>query len=250
MRVSVHEAEIARARFLSLAPAGFEEVELGDRLELVAYADERGEAGIRAAFPSATATAVEPGWEDRWRAFHRPVRAGGLWIGPPWEEPDARLPSVVIDPGRAFGTGAHATTRGCVELLARGLRGGLLDAGCGSGVLAIAAVKLGFRPVVAVDVDPDAVEAALANARRNDVELDVRVLDALEDPLPRADLLVANIELQAVQALLVRWSGAHAVTSGYLAHDMPDPGDWLHEQRIELDGWAADRFSRGMIDRT
>jgi ribosomal protein L11 methyltransferase len=241
--VDVHEAEIARARFLWLAPDGFEEVERGDRLELAAYGDEHVEALIRATFPTASTDAVEAGWEDRWRAFHRPVLAGGLWIGPPWDEP-AAPDSVVIDPGRAFGTGAHATTRACVELLARSPRASVVDAGCGSGVLSIAAVKLGFDPVFAMDVDPEAVEAARGNAQRNGVELDVRQSDALTDALPTADLLVANIELQVVRRLLARWTGPAAITSGYLVHERPDADGWAHEERIELDGWAADRLSR------
>jgi phytoene dehydrogenase-like protein len=88
-------------------------------LELAAYVSAEVERTIRGAFDGVSSQPVEPGWEDRWRAFHRPVRAGGLWIGPPWETPPAGAPSVVVDPGRAFGTGAHATTRACIELLAR-----------------------------------------------------------------------------------------------------------------------------------
>ena len=123
------------------------------------------------AFPDAEVAPVQPGWEDGWRAFHRPVRAGGLWIGPPWEQPDPGEPAVVIDPGRAFGTGAHPTTRLCVELLARCERGSLLDVGCGSGVLSIAAARLGYGPIQAVDNDPVAVETTIANAEVNGVVL-------------------------------------------------------------------------------
>ena len=103
---------------------------------------------------------VEPGWEDRWRAFHRPCHAGGLWIGPPWIDPPAGETAVVVDPGRAFGTGAHPTTRASIDMLARLDRGSLLDAGCGSGVVSVAAARLGFAPVTAVDVDEVAVEVA------------------------------------------------------------------------------------------
>ena len=143
-------AEIARALLLALAPSGFEELETDGRLELVVYADDdESERRIRAEFENVTSQPVEPGWEDAWRDFHRPVRAGGLWVGPPWETPPPGEPAVVVDPGRAFGTGAHPTTRACIELLARRRRTSVLDAGCGSGVLAVAAVRLGFGPVFA-----------------------------------------------------------------------------------------------------
>jgi ribosomal protein L11 methyltransferase len=243
VRVRAAEAELARARFLTLAPEGFEEITFGDELELAAYTDGSGEERIRCAFPSAEATAVQPGWEERWREFHRGITVAGVWIGPPWERPLGDS-SVVVEPGHAFGTGAHATTRACVELLATAARGSVLDAGCGSGVLSLAASRLGFGPVVAVDVDEAALEATRGNAARNGVELEVLFLDVLRDDLPAADLLVANIELAAVTALLRRWNGRRAITSGYLAEEQPEPPGWSGEERIELDGWAADFLAR------
>jgi ribosomal protein L11 methyltransferase len=237
------EAEIARARLLALAPDGFEEVQTGVGLELVVYADEPAEARIRTAFPEVASHPLEPGWEDAWRAFHRPVRTGGLWIGPPWESPPPGEPAVVVDPGRAFGTGAHPTTRACVELLARCDRGSVLDAGCGSGVLAVAAARLGFGPVFALDHDAAAVEAADLTAALNGVTLKVSRADVLSAELPRVNLLVANIELRAVEALLARRPAAVAITSGYLAHETPHADAWEHADRLELDGWAADRFA-------
>jgi ribosomal protein L11 methyltransferase len=238
--VPAPDAEIARARLLPLAPAGFEEVELGSHVELVAYADESGEDAIRRAFEGVISTPVEPGWEDRWRAFHRPVRAGGLWIGPPWEQVPADEPTVIVDPGRAFGTGAHPTTRACIELLAGVPRGSVLDAGCGSGVLAVAAARLGFEPVYALDADPAAVEATTATAGRNGVQVSVSRGDAVADELPRVDLVVANIELDVVEALLARRPSATAITSGYFASDVPASPGWQRVGRHELDGWAAD----------
>jgi ribosomal protein L11 methyltransferase len=242
--VPAADAEIARARLLPLAPHGFEEVERDSEVELAVYTDARGEAAISGAFEIVTVTRVAAGWEHRWREFHRPVEAGGLWIGPPWEAPSSSLPSVVIDPGRAFGTGAHATTRACLELLARCERGSVLDAGCGSGVLAIAAVKLGFAPVSAMDVDSAAVEATRANAERNGAVVEIVHGDATSDALPPADVLVANIELQAVETLLVRRPARSALVSGYLAHEAPAAPGWTKEERIVLDGWAADRVVR------
>jgi ribosomal protein L11 methyltransferase len=238
--VPAGEAEIARARLLPLAPAGFEEVELGGELELAVYAESDAEERIRAAFPDASSSPVDPGWEHRWRAFHLPVRAGGLWIGPPWEPPPAGEVAVVVDPGRAFGTGGHPTTRACIELLSGVARGSLLDAGCGSGVLAVAAARLGFEPVFALDHDPAAVEAAERTAHANGVRVSVSAADVLAHGLPRVDVVVANIELRAVDALLARRPAATAVTSGYLADEAPSANGWEHAERIELDGWAAD----------
>jgi ribosomal protein L11 methyltransferase len=170
------------------------------------------------------------------------VRVGGLWIGPPWEAPSRGEKAVVIDPGRAFGTGAHATTRACVELLARQRRSSMLDLGCGSGVVAIAAVLLGFRPVVAADVDPVAVEVARENAARSGVKLEVLEADALRDALPAAELVVANIELAAVEALLARRLSRRAIVSGYLAGEAPEAPGWARVDELELDGWSAHVF--------
>ena len=125
-----------------------------------------------------------PGWEDEWRRFHVPVVVGPLWIGPPWQESQPGSTPVVIDPGRAFGTGAHETTRLCLELLLELDRGSFLDVGCGSGVLAIAAARLGFAPVVALDVDESAVDATRRNAKANGVDLNVERADATSDSLP------------------------------------------------------------------
>jgi ribosomal protein L11 methyltransferase len=177
--------------------------------------------------------------------FHRPVRIGPLWVGPPWLAPADGALAVVVDPGRAFGTGAHATTRLCLEFLLELPRSDLLDVGCGSGVLAIAAAKLGFGPVTAVDVEPAAVEAARANAAANDVVVAVRRLDALRDVLPATDTIVANMTLDAVAALAGRVTATRLVTSGYLAAKRPSVSGLAPAERHELDGWAADLFVRG-----
>lgn len=243
IRVPAVEVEIARVLLLSLVPAGFEEVEGGGCVELAVYTDERGEGPIRAAFAQVSTAPVEPGWEDRWRAFHQPVRAGGLWIGPPWERSPVDEPAVVVDPGRAFGTGAHPTTRACIELLARLERRSVLDAGCGSGVIAVAAARLGFEPVFAVDLDRTAVEAARETARGNRVRVDVRWADVVRDELPKVDLVVANIELRVVEALLGRRPATRAITSGYLAHEAPQVPGWEAVSHLELDGWSAHVFA-------
>jgi ribosomal protein L11 methyltransferase len=245
VRVPADEAEPARARLLALAPAGLEEVDGDGWLELAAYLDEDGERSVREVFAQVSASPVEPGWEDRWRTFHRSVLVAGLWVGPPWERPPTGVAAVVVDPGRAFGTGGHPTTRACIELLAELDRGSCLDAGCGSGVVAVAAARLGFGPVVAVDDDPAAFEAAAATALRNEVSVDVRRADVLRDRLPRTDVLVANIELGVVEALLCRNPARIAVTSGYLAHEVPAAEGWQRAARLELEGWAADVLVAG-----
>ena len=169
---------------------------------------------------------------------------GRFWVGPPWEKPPARVETIVIDPGRAFGTGAHPTTRMTLELLQEIAPTSLLDVGCGSGVLAIAAVKLGFTPVVGIDTDDAAIEATLANAGVNGVELAALPCDALVDDLPTAGVAVANVALDVVERLLVRLPVTTAVTSGYLDRDRPAVAGWEHVDRRERDGWAADLLRR------
>lgn len=229
---------------LELFPQGFEEVEGPDGVELVAYTDAAGEERLWQAFGGAKSADVEDGWEDRWRRFHRPVRVGPLWVGPPWEEAPPGATAVVIDPGRAFGTGAHATTRLCLELLLDAPHGSLLDVGCGSGVIAIAAAKLGFGPVVGIDVDPVAVEVAAANALVNGVDVEVRLADATAGNLPQVETAVANITLEAVDAAFPRLRCDRAVTSGYLVSERPRATGFRHLRRLCAEGWAADLYRR------
>jgi ribosomal protein L11 methyltransferase len=245
--VPPEEAEGTAARVLELVPQGYEEAAGGEVIELVTYVDAATAERIVALFPHASVVPVPAGWEDAWRAFHRPAVAGGVWLGPPWEQPPPGLPAVVIDPGRAFGTGAHATTRLCVELLAQLERGSLLDVGCGSGVLSIAGARLGYGPLLAVDSDPHAVEATLDNAAANRVDVDVRLADATLEALPAFDVAVANIALGAVEGVLARLSGRSAITAGYLVQERPGAAGWAHVARLELDGWAADHFVRQTV---
>jgi ribosomal protein L11 methyltransferase len=128
---------------------------------------------------------------------------------------------VVIDPGRAFGTGAHETTRLCLELLLDVPRGSLLDAGCGSGVLSIAAAKLGFEPVHAVDLDPQAVEATMRNAAANGVAVDVRVADAADSELPQTENAVVNVALDIDGRIAARLDCNRVIASGYLLTESP-----------------------------
>ena len=229
---------------LELFPEGFEETDASDGVELIAYTTAHGEERLWQAFGGAVATDVAEDWADRWRRFHRPVEVAGLWIGPPWETPSDGADAIVIDPGRAFGTGAHATTRLCIELLARVPRGSLLDIGCGSGVLSIAAARLGHGPLVAVDVDEVAVEVAAENAAANGVTLDVRLLDAVVEALPAADTVVANIAPEPVAALSGRLDCTRVITSGYLVSEGPLLAGFERADRVEDAGWAADLHVR------
>ena len=224
---------------LELFPEGFEEIDRPGGVELAAYTDSAGEERMWAFFGGVRAADIDGGWEDKWRAFHRPVRVGRLWVGPPWEAPDDDALAVVIDPGRAFGTGSHPTTQLCLAVLQELEPQSLLDVGCGSGVLSVAAALLGFAPVVAVDIEAPSVDATRMNAEDNGVELDVRLV-AADDALPRAEIVVANISLESVEALGGRIECTTLVTSGYLASDAPALPGFRHLARRTLGGWACD----------
>ena len=138
-----------------------------------------------------SSTEIPDDWADRWRDFHKPLLVGErLWLRPSWEPEREGAIDVVVDPGQAFGTGAHPTTRLCLEYLleladAGENDGALTDLGTGSGVLAIAAAKLGWSPVTGYDHEPAAIEASAANAAINGVEIDFHRQN-LRESLPRA----------------------------------------------------------------
>ncbi|MCD6726945.1 MAG: 50S ribosomal protein L11 methyltransferase [Solirubrobacteraceae bacterium] len=213
LRVRRAEAEIALAELLELAPSGVEERELpGDVVEYAVYGPP-GElpalpelrAAVGGALVDIVSEEIPDDWHERWRAFHRPVelpceRAGGLGlrVRPPWEPArpgGGGVLDLVIDPGQAFGTGAHETTRLCLELLLTLEPGGAcVDLGCGSGVLAIAAARLGWGPVLGLDHEEASIEATLANAAANGARVSARRFDLLLDgPPPVAPTVLANL---------------------------------------------------------
>jgi ribosomal protein L11 methyltransferase len=212
VRVRREQAELVLAELLSFAPGGVEEVSQGPLVEYAVYGPP-GElpslpdlqAAVGDALVEVTTSQIADDWSERWREFHVPlVLDGALTVRPPWEAPRGEPGvDVVIDPGQAFGTGAHATTRLCLELmLSLDPGGGFVDLGCGSGVLAITAAKLGWAPVIALDNDPSALEATRENARVNEVEVEVRRVDLRVDEVPSAGTVAANL----LAPLLLGWA--------------------------------------------
>jgi ribosomal protein L11 methyltransferase len=208
VRCRPEAAEIVLAELSALVPEGVEEdhgpgwVEYaiyGAPGELPALGDLEATAGE--ALVEVTTSEVPDDWADAWQEFHRSVLVGGrVNVRPSWEPPNSTRGAVdvVIDPGRAFGTGAHPTTRLCLEALlglaeAGEAVGPLADLGTGSGVLAIAAAKLGWSPVKACDREQAALEAAAANAAANGVEVELARVDVRTEPPPPAATLVANL---------------------------------------------------------
>jgi ribosomal protein L11 methyltransferase len=201
VRVEREHAEIVLAELMAFAPGGLEERDVdAHTIEYVLYGAE-GElpelGAVRAAAGDAlvdvSTTQLPDDWGDNWRSFHKPVDVRGLRVRPPWEPAREGAVDVVIDPGQAFGTGSHATTQLTLELLAElEPEGALADWGCGSGVLAIAAAKLGWSPVLACDVELESVEAARAGALANGVSLEVTRCDVRHGG-PYAPTVLANL---------------------------------------------------------
>jgi ribosomal protein L11 methyltransferase len=197
---------------------------------------------------------VEPerDWQAEWKATIAPVRAGRIVVVPSWladgHVPDEDELTLVLDPGRAFGSGHHATTTLCLELLDEldldGRR--VADVGCGTGVLAIAAAARG-ADVLAVDVDPDAVEVTVDNAARNGVHLDART-GSVELVSPPAEVLVANLVTDVIASLagpLVAATTHTLVASGITVERRERAVDALVAAGLvidevrERDGWVA-----------
>jgi len=258
VRAPADAAEQVLAAVLELAPSGVEQVEGEGFVEYAVYGAPGelpelalGEAEVGGVLVTVSGTEVPDDWAERWKRFHSPVLVGGrLWVRPPWEEPAVRpgVIDLVIDPGRAFGTGAHATTRLCLELLLEvDLKGrSFCDLGCGSGVLSIAAAKMGAEPVAALDSDRLAVEATLGNARDNGVALEqVRRTNLREESCPQADVVTANLmrPLLLRVAELMEEPPAALIVSGLLEHEADEVagafGGMEEQRRLASRGWAA-----------
>jgi ribosomal protein L11 methyltransferase len=293
VRVTRAHAEIVLAELLELAPAGVEEVQVGeDTVEYAVYGAP-GElpglpdldAVVGDALVEISTSEIADDWHERWKQFHRPVlipaprppsstdpRVPALHVRPPWEgssmDGAGGVEEIVIDPGQAFGTGAHASTRLCLELLlelvsSERTSGPLLDVGTGSGVLAIAAARLGFAPVLGLDNEQESVEAALENAAVNDVRIEARRFDLRSQALPwlgetgdrpgLAPVMLANL----LRPLLLELAGtmpsapAHLLAGGLLRDEVDEVvhafasrlGLQERERRAEGE-WAAVWLSR------
>ena len=251
IRVRAEQAETALANLLPLLGQGAEERDLGGSVEYAVYLPE-GELPPAEAIRSLGGDAVlgtitEPvqeGWERRYLAHLRAISAGALTIRPPWLE--GGEDDIVIDPDTTFGAGTHESTRLSLELLQRlEPRGPLCDWGAGSGVLAVAAARLGFAPVTALELDPGAAAVIRANARANGVQVDVRACDLLADEIPWAPTVAANLTpalLRDVSRRLGR-PPERLIASGILARYADDVAPLyapLREVDRAADGeWAA-----------
>jgi ribosomal protein L11 methyltransferase len=252
VRVRREEAELVLVELLELAPSGVEEVAVdAGVVEYAVY----GAPGELPALPDLTAAAGEAlvevhtdeiadDWDRRWRSFHKSlVLEDRLAVRPPWEEPTDLPIDLVIDPGQAFGTGAHATTRLCLEAMLELVpRGQFVDLGCGSGVLAIAAARLGWGRVRALDYDRAALEATRENARVNAVALEVHHHDLRLEPAAAAPTVAANL----LAPLLRTWAEKLAESPQVIPEQVIASGLLTSE----VDAIAAAFADLGLRERT
>jgi ribosomal protein L11 methyltransferase len=264
VRCAPEQADLVLAELTVLAPNGVEEERGPDYVEYAIYGGE-GElpelgdldAGVGGGRVEVISTEIPDDWADRWRDFHKPLLvADRLWLRPSWEPPREGAIDVVVDPGQAFGTGAHPTTRLCLGFLCElDPSGELVDLGTGSGVLSIAAAKLGWGPIRAYDHEPGAIEAAAANAAVNDVELYLERMNLREQLPPLAPTVVANMTAPILKAVATQLEAPPAprtvVCSGLLPGEVDEVAGAFGASGLEVserrqDGdWAALLLRRG-----
>ena len=262
VRCRPEQAELVLAELVQLAPGGVEEEGGAGWVEYAIYGAEgelpdlgdvealAGEGRVEI-----TSKRIPDDWADRWRDFHEPTVLGDgrVVIRPGWREsPRPEALDVVIDPGQAFGTGAHPTTRMCVELLlalagSGEASGPLVDLGTGSAVLAIVAAKLGFEPILGVDHEDAALAAARENAEANGVAMEVKRLNLRESAAPAAPTLVANLVAPVLRDVATHMSDPpeRLVISGLLSDEAEDvaaafaPLGLGISERLDSGDWSA-----------
>jgi ribosomal protein L11 methyltransferase len=268
VRCRPEQADLVLAELTVLAPNGVEEEHGPGYVEYAIYGGEGElpelgelEAAAGDGLVEVISTEVPDDWADRWQDFHRPSLVGDrLWLRPSWEEPREGAIDVVVDPGRAFGTGAHPTTRLCLglllELAAAGEAGGpLTDLGTGSGVLAIAAAKLGWDPVRGYDHEQASIEASRANADANGVDTSFERVNLREHLPELAPTVVANMTSPILREVAERLVGERGRAEGSLpavapAGPSPFPQTWVLSGLLpsELDDVAAAFAPSGLVE--
>jgi ribosomal protein L11 methyltransferase len=268
-RAPAEQAEIVLAALIEIAPTGVEQVDDEGITEFAVYGAPgelpsfpEGKAEVGGVVVQVSGREVPDDWAERWKRFHRPVLiAGKIYVRPPWEEPAVRpgVTEIVIDPGQAFGTGTHPTTALCLELmLDLKAEGSFADLGCGSGVLAIAAAKLGFGPVTAIDAERQAVDATRVNARENAAKLDrVERGDLRNSPAPKADVVAANLMRPLLLRVAELWAGNPPpvlILSGLLDHEADEVAaafaPLVEQRRLSSLGWSALRLELPKLRET
>jgi ribosomal protein L11 methyltransferase len=261
VRCSPDQADLVLAELSVLAPNGVEEERGPGYVEYAIYGGEGelpelGEidAVVGGRPIEVSSTEIPDDWADRWRDFHKPLLVGDrLWLRPSWEPEHEGAIDLVVDPGQAFGTGAHPTTRLCLEFLleladAGEADGPLVDLGTGSGVLAIAAAKLGWSPVTGYDHESAAIEASAANAAINDVAIDFHRQNLRESLPELAPTTVANMTspiLKAVASHLDAELPQVLVLSGILPNELDEvvaafvPSGFAEQDRRQMGDWSA-----------
>jgi ribosomal protein L11 methyltransferase len=230
---------------------------------VTAYADGLAALGFGAVGRPRVTPLEDTGWALAWRAHFRPIVVGQRFVvTPPWETPDAADRIVlVIEPGRAFGTGHHGSTAGCLEAIELAVGTAApehaLDLGTGSGILAVALARLGVTRVLAIDEDPDAVAAAVTNADRNGVgaAVECRVDDAATLHVAPVPLAVANLITAAHRRLADRYAryvapSGRLILGGILDAEAVEitktmrQRGWRPGDAVAREGWSTLLFTR------
>jgi ribosomal protein L11 methyltransferase len=261
VRCAPDQADLVLAELTVLAPNGVEEERGPGYVEYAIYGGEGelpelGEidAVVGGRRIEVSSTEIPDDWADRWRDFHKPLLVGErLWLRPSWEPAREGAIDLIVDPGQAFGTGAHPTTRLCLGYLleladAGEADGALTDLGTGSGVLAIAAAKLGWSPVVGYDHEAAAIQTSTANAAINSAEIAFHRQNLRESLPELAPTCVANMTSPILKAIASHLSAdvpKVMVLSGILPNELDEvaaafePAGLAEQDRRQMGDWAA-----------